>query len=153
MLFVIWVQSYDIFFIRLQAQTKQKPTKTKQIHFFVVSLQRNSDIMYSLKEFWQLKNLPFPEGEWDGNVICLETNAEWSFGANETHGFLSCYIYTIVTRGWLTILYNNSELTLHKGDLYTYSPGFEITILSSSSDYSGICHGGRTHLAHTPVEG
>ena len=95
--------------------------------------------MYSLKEFWQLRNLPFPEGEWDGNVICLETNAEWSFGANETHGFLSCYIYTIVTRGWLTILYNNSELTLHKGDLYTYSPGFEITILSSSSDYSGIC--------------
>ena len=66
--------------------------------------------MYSLKEFWQLRNLPEPEGEWDGNVICLETNAEWSFGANETHGFLSCYIYTIVTCGWLTILYNNREL-------------------------------------------
>jgi hypothetical protein len=95
--------------------------------------------MYSLKEFWQIRNLPVPEGEWDGNVICLETNAEWSFGANQTHGFLSCYIYTIITRGWLTILYNNSELTLREGDLYTYSPGFEITILSSSSDYSGIC--------------
>ncbi len=95
--------------------------------------------MYSLKEFWQLRNLPVPEGEWDGNVICLETNAEWSFGANQTHGFLSCYSYTIITRGWLTILYNNSELTLREGDLYTYSPGFEITILSSSSDYSGIC--------------
>ena len=49
--------------------------------------------MYSLKEFWQIRNLPEPEGEWDGNVICLETNAEWSFGANQTHGFLSCYIY------------------------------------------------------------
>ena len=91
--------------------------------------------MYSLKEFWQLRNLPFPEGEWDGNVICLETNAEWTFGANETHGFLSCYIFTIVTRGWVTILYNNRELTLHEGDLYTYSPGFEVTVLSSSSDY------------------
>ena len=90
MLFVIWVQSYDVFSIELQAQTKQKP--------------------------------------------------------NETHGFLSCYIYTIVTRGWLTILYNNSELTLHKGDLYTYSPGFEITILSSSSDYSGICLLGDEHF-------
>ena len=106
--------------------------------------------MYSLKEFWQLRNLPFPEGEWDGNVICLETNAEWSFGANETHGFLSCYIYTIVTRGWLTILYNNSELTLHKGDLYTYSPGFEITILSSSSDYSGICWATSTSRSACP---
>ena len=95
--------------------------------------------MYSLKEFWQIRNLPFPEGEWDGNVICLETNAEWTFGANDTHGFLSCYVYTIVTRGWVTVLYNNRELTLHEGDLYTYSPGFEVTVLSSSSDYTGIC--------------
>ncbi len=30
-------------------------------------------------------------------------------------------------------------MTLREGDLYTYSPGFEITILSSSSDYSAIC--------------
>ena len=96
-------------------------------------------IMYSLKEFWQIRNLPVPEGEWDGNVICLETNAELSFGANQTHGFLLCYSYTIITRGWLTILYNNSEMTLREGDLYTYSPGFELTILSSSSDCSAIC--------------
>ena len=95
--------------------------------------------MYSLKEFWQIRNLPIPEGEWDGNVICLETNAEWTFGANETHGFLSCYTFTIVTRGWLFILYNNRKMMLREGDLYTYSPGFEVTILAGSSDYSGIC--------------
>ena len=95
--------------------------------------------MYSLKEFWHLRNLPVPEGEWDGNVICIETNVEWTFGTNETHGFLSCYTFTIVTRGWVTIVYNNRELTLHEGDLYIYSPGFEVTVLSSSSDYSGIC--------------
>ena len=46
---------------------------------------------------------------------------------------------TIVTRGWVTILYNNHELTLREGDLYTYSPGFEVTVLDSSSDYNGIC--------------
>ena len=80
-----------------------------------------------------------PKGTWDGNVICLATNAEWTFGANETHGFLSCYIFTIVTRGWVTIFYNGCELTLNEGDLYTYSPGFEVTVLSSSNDYSGIC--------------
>jgi len=102
--------------------------------------------MYSLKEFWQIRNLPFPEGEWDGNVICLETNVEWTFGTNETNGFLSCYTFTIVTRGWVTILYNNRELTLHEGDLYTYSPGFEVTVLSSSSDYSGICLLGDEHF-------
>ena len=95
--------------------------------------------MYSLKEFWHLRNLPVPEGDWDGNVICIETNVEWTFGANETHGFLSCYTFTIVTHGWVTILYNNRELTLHEGDLYTYSPGFEVTILAASDDYRGIC--------------
>ena len=102
--------------------------------------------MYSLKEFWKLRNLPVPEGEWDGNVICIKTNVEWTFGTNETHGFLSCYTFTIVTRGWVTILYNNRELTLHVGDLYTYSPGFEVTVLSSSSDYSGICLLGDEHF-------
>lgn len=102
--------------------------------------------MYSLKEFWQMRKLPVPEGEWDGNVICIETNVEWTFGTNETRGFLSCYTFTIVTRGWVTILYNNCELTLHVGDLYTYSPGFEVTVLSSSSDYSGICLLGDEHF-------
>ena len=102
--------------------------------------------MYSLKEFWQLRNLPVPEGGWDGNVICIETNVEWTFGTNETHGFLSCYTFTIVTCGWVTILYNNRELTLHEGDLYTYSPGFEVTVLSSSNDYRGICLLGDEHF-------
>ena len=105
--------------------------------------------MYSLKEFWQLRKLPAPEGEWGGNVICIETNVEWTFGTNKTHGFLSCYTYTIVTRGWVTILYNNRELTLHVGDLYTYSPGFEVIVLSSSSDYSGICLLADEHFTHS----
>ncbi len=109
-------------------------------------LQKIYVTMYSLKEFWQLRKLPVPEGEWDGNVICIETNVEWTFGTNETHGFLSCYTYTIVTCGWVTILYDNCKLTLHKGDLYTYSPGFEVTVLSSSSDYSGICLLGDEHF-------
>lgn len=95
--------------------------------------------MYSLKEFWQLRDLPVPVGMWDGNVICLETNAEWTFGTNETHGFLSCYTFTIVTQGTLTLLYNGCELTLRKGDLYIYSPGFEVTVLSVSTNYRGIC--------------
>jgi AraC-like DNA-binding protein len=80
-----------------------------------------------------------PENAWDGNVICMKTNAKWTLGSNETRGFLSCYTFTIVTRGWATLLYNSRELTLHEGDLYIYSPGFEITVLQASDDYSGIC--------------
>ena len=41
MLFVIWVQSYDVIFIELQAQTKQKPTKTTQFQKIFVSLRKN----------------------------------------------------------------------------------------------------------------
>ena len=41
MLFVIWMQSYDVFSIELQAQTKQKPTKTEQIQKLFVSLRQN----------------------------------------------------------------------------------------------------------------
>ena len=102
--------------------------------------------MYSLKEFWQLRDLPEPKGTWDGNIVCTETDAEMTLGSNETHGFLLCYTFTIVTRGWLTILYNNRELTLRKGDLYTYSPGFEVTVLACSCDYSGICLLGNEHF-------
>ena len=52
----------------------------------------------------------------------------------------------MLRRGWVTIIYNNRELTLHEGDLYTYSPGFEVIVLSSSSDYSGICLLGDEHF-------
>lgn len=95
--------------------------------------------MYNLKEYWDLRRLPMPENAWDGNVICMKTNAKWTLGSNETRGFLSCYTFTIVTRGWATLLYNSRELKLTEGDLYIYSPGFEITVLQASDDYSGIC--------------
>ena len=107
-----------------------------RFNFLLYICTENSIRMYSLKEFWQIRNLPEPEGEWDGNVICLETDAEWTFGTNKTHAFLSCYTFTIVTRGWVTILYNNHELTLREGDLYTYSPGFEVTDLSAIQQHS-----------------
>ena len=35
---------------------------------------------------------------------------------------------------------------MHEGDLYTYSPGFEVTVLSSSGDYRGICLLGDEHF-------
>ena len=95
--------------------------------------------MYTLKEFWQLRNLPMPAGAWDGNIICTETDAEMTFGTNDTHGFLLCYTFTIITQGKLTIVYNDREMTLHKGDLYTYSPGFEVNVRSATSNYRGIC--------------
>jgi len=95
--------------------------------------------MYRLKEYRNIFGLSIPIEQWDDNIVCVGTDAEMTFGTNQMQGYLSCYTFTLVTRGWVTLVYNNRELTLHKGDLYTYSPGFEVTVLASSSDYSGIC--------------
>lgn len=95
--------------------------------------------MYRLKDYWNVFGEPIPNEQWGENIVCVETDAKMTFGTNQTQGYLACYTFTIVTRGWVTILYNNRELNLHQGDLYTYSPGFEVTVLSSSSDYRGIC--------------
>ena len=91
--------------------------------------------MYSLKSYWQLNGLPMPNGAWDGNVACIEANAELVSKANEIRGFLAAYAFHIVIQGHMTIIYNDSKMALHESDLYTYSPGFEIRVLSVSADF------------------
>jgi len=76
---------------------------------------------------------------WDGKAYCDYTDSEITFRANKTQGFLSAYTFTLVLDGWLVILYNGVELKLQSNDLYIYSPGMGITILSASEDYRGIC--------------
>lgn len=76
---------------------------------------------------------------WDGNLACVEMDAQLTCRISETHGFLACYAFTIVLQGSLTLLYNSRELTLHKGNLFIYSPGFEVIVLSVSEDYRGGC--------------
>ncbi len=91
--------------------------------------------MYSLNSYWHLCDLPMPNGTWDGNVACIEANAELVLKANETRGFLAGYAFHMVIRGSMTIKYNDREMTLQEGDLYTYLPGFEILVLSVSDDF------------------
>ena len=90
--------------------------------------------MYSLKEYIQnvvgISSERIPSDE----IFCIETNKELSF--TET---LDSYTYTLVDRGWLTLMYNGQELTLQPGDLYIYSPGFQVTILCGSEDYHALC--------------
>jgi AraC-like DNA-binding protein len=62
-----------------------------------------------------------------------------TFKTNETHGFISAYTFTVVQKGWLTIIYNGKEVTLNPNDLYLYSPGLSVSVLSASHDYQGIC--------------
>ena len=95
--------------------------------------------MYTLKEWWNISIGEDPVKDWDGKVYCTPSNAEMTMQTNLTQGFLSCYTFTLVTEGWLAMNYNGSEIQLTKGDLYIYSPGLSVTILSISQDYRSYC--------------
>lgn len=95
--------------------------------------------MYSLKEAWMLMHGRLPYEGWDGKICCNETDAAITFRANKTQGYMAAYTFTLVTEGWLKLVYNGHELTLQPNDLYIYSPGLPVTILSASDNYRGIC--------------
>ena len=95
--------------------------------------------MYSLKEAWIKMQDDVPFEGWDGRMYCVRTDAAVTFRANRTQGFIAAYTFTLVLEGWLVIEYNGKELTFNKDDLYIYSPGMGITILSTSENYKGIC--------------
>ena len=95
--------------------------------------------MYSLSEAWLKMHGRLPFKQWDGKMYCNETDAAITFRANKTQGFMAAYTFTLVTEGWLNIIYNGQELTLQPNDLYIYSPGLEVTIVAASENYRGIC--------------
>ncbi len=81
---------------------------------------------------------PLPKG-WNGKMYCRETDASTTMLTNRIGGFLAAYTFTIVINGWLKMVYNGQELTLHPDDLYIYSPGLSVNIIAVSDDYHGIC--------------
>ena len=95
--------------------------------------------MYTLREALTIMHGALPFERWDGRMYCGHTDADISLRTNKTQGFISAYTFTLVLEGWLTILYNGKELTLHPHDLYIYSPGMGVTVLSISEEYKGIC--------------
>ena len=95
--------------------------------------------MYTLREWWMLVNGVEPTEDWDGKLLCLETDAQETSLTNQTQGFLACYTFTLVTRGELTLTYNGREIRLRAGDLYIYSPGMAVTVNAISDDYRGFC--------------
>ncbi len=95
--------------------------------------------MYSLREAWIKMHGEEPMKHWDGKIYCNETDAAITYRANETHGYMAAYTFTLVLKGRLTIIYNEQELTLQPDDIYMYSPGLPVTIISASDDYHGIC--------------
>lgn len=95
--------------------------------------------MYTLKEWWKLIAEREPYPDWDGKVLCTESDIELTRKTNITRGFLACYTFTLVTEGWLSMRYNDREVRLQQGDLYIYSPGLAVTVDDGSHDYHSLC--------------
>ncbi len=95
--------------------------------------------MYSLKEAWIKMHGTVPFPGWDGKLYCAETDAAITYRANITRGYMAAYTFTLILEGSLTIVYNGHEIALRPNDLYYYSPGMSVAIVSASSDYHGIC--------------
>ncbi len=72
-------------------------------------------------------------------VFCTESNLEKTYLTNQMQDTLAAYSFTLVREGWLKLVYSGRELMLYPGDLYIYSPGFQVTILGASEDYRSIC--------------
>lgn len=95
--------------------------------------------MYKLRDFLQSVVGLSSEDVSSEALFCSETNTEMTFLTNQMQESIASYSYTLVKKGWLSLIYNGRELTLRPGHLYIYSPGFQVTILSGSEDYHAIC--------------
>ena len=96
--------------------------------------------MYTLTEYLPIfVGDDLPEKGWDSGMYCLETDAAKILRTNLLHGFVSCFGFMLVDKGWMTVHYNGRQLTVHPNDLYTYSPGLPITVVATSDDFHGYC--------------
>ena len=96
--------------------------------------------MYTLNEYLPIfVGDDLPEKGWEDGMYCLETDAVQILRTNLMHGFVASFAFMLVDKGWMTILYNDRELTLHPNDLYTYSPCLPVTVIATSDDFHGYC--------------
>jgi len=78
-----------------------------------------------------------PEKGWDNGMYCLERDAAKILRSNLQRGFVACFAFMLVDKGWMTIHYNGRELTFRPNDLYTYSPGLPVDVIATSDDFHG----------------
>ena len=96
--------------------------------------------MYTLNEYLPIFiGDDLPEKGWDNGMYCFETDAVKILRSNLQHGFVSCFAFMVVDKGWMTIHYNERELSFYPNDLYIYSPGLPVTVIATSDDFHGYC--------------
>jgi len=96
--------------------------------------------VYTFKEYLPIfVGDDLPEKGWDNGMYCFETDAVKILRSNLQRGFVACFAFMLVDKGWMTIYYNGRELTFHPNDLYTYSPGLPVDVIATSDDFHGLC--------------
>ena len=96
--------------------------------------------MYTLNEYLPIFiGDDLPEKGWDEGMYCFETNAAKILRSNLQRGFVACFAFMVVDKGWMTIHYNGRELTFYPNDLYIYSPGLPVDVIATSDDLHGYC--------------
>ena len=96
--------------------------------------------MYTMNEYLPIfVGEDLPEKGWENGMYCIEENAVKILRSNLKHGFVSCFAFMVVDKGWMRIHYNGRELTFYPNDLYIYSPGLPVTVTATSDDFHGYC--------------
>ena len=95
--------------------------------------------MYTLKESLLKMGTLLPQEDWNDSIVLVKANAQIAYGTNITMGYLKCYTFTIIERGWVTLNYGTGrQLSLQHGDMFVYSPGFPIKVITLSDDYQSL---------------
>ena len=83
-----------------------------------------------LKDYWNINNAP------DSGIVFANVNYDRALNTNQLNGRLPFYAFTVIVEGQVVITYNGERITLNPGDLYTYTPGFSITVENATDNYS-----------------
>ena len=96
--------------------------------------------MYNLAEGWAKMLGELPVSRQNDKFICVYTDGDMTMRANRLQQeSLACYLFTLVIRGWMHIVYNGQELYLKENEVYTYNAGTTLSIIATSTDHQGIC--------------
>lgn len=108
------------------------------IHVFTIFCpDMRYQVMYSLAETLKIQYGREPTGDLGSRFQCMELTPDRARLTNLTQGLMSCYTFNLITSGHITLRYIDRELTLSPDDLYIYTPGQPITVLSVSDDLLG----------------
>ncbi len=95
--------------------------------------------MYNLLEYYNRHGKKHMHEMWNGKMACAFTDKERTFTTNELTDSLNCYTFTLITRGELSLVSSDTELSFCPNDIFTYYPGSAIYVSNVSDDYQGIC--------------